>query len=171
MNTLNLPSIDDIERSAVYFHSLKIIIVHRIFWESQKLAGLVAKFLNLMLSHSSCMLALLELSGLHKHFEHPVTNEVTCLPNVSKLVIAGPETWKVLKSLKNECDLCRIYAHTVFNFTLQDETVFNSTARADIVYIESKSVFHVLHKTTNFRIIGLLENMSSKTTWSALKMC
>lgn len=85
----------------------------------------------------------------------------------------GPDTRRTLNEIERTCIPCQTYAQKPrrFKFTLREDKDFNHTVYADVFYINSKPILHVVDEATHFQSARWLEDMKADTLWKALRMC
>ncbi|KAF1936672.1 hypothetical protein EJ02DRAFT_427316, partial [Clathrospora elynae] len=109
-----------------------------------------------------------ELRRLHRRFGHPAVMQLAKL-----LKDAGHSDVeeKTLKEITRFCHHCQLNSSAPrrFKFTLKDDRYFNYKILADVMYLGSKPVLHVVNSSTAFQGAKFLSAMSAKETWQALR--
>ncbi|KAI0993172.1 hypothetical protein K3495_g15012, partial [Podosphaera aphanis] len=110
-----------------------------------------------------------ELRRLHRRFGHPSTDRLYKL-----LSRAGHEgvSKETLSEISKFCHHCQLHgsAPKRFKFSLKDDREFNYEILADIMYLDSKPVLHVVDSATSFQAAQFLTTMSAKETWQTLRL-
>ncbi|KAF1934556.1 hypothetical protein EJ02DRAFT_461091, partial [Clathrospora elynae] len=109
-----------------------------------------------------------ELRWLHRRFGHPAVMRLAKL-----LKDAGHDDFeeKTLEEIARFCHHCQLNSSAPrrFKFTLKDDRYFNYEILADVMYLGSKPVLHVVDSSTAFQGAKFLSAMSAKETWQALR--
>ena len=79
----------------------------------------------------------------------------------------------MLAKITKFCHQCQIYSKAPgrFRFNIKDNMNFNAELIVDIMYINKKSVLHVIDSATAFQAAKFLYNMEATTVWEALQLC
>lgn len=103
----------------------------------------------------------MEIRRLHRRFGHPATNRLYKL-----LKSAGYTgiTQEALEKINTFCEQCQLNSNPPkrFKFSLKDDYDFNYEILADIMYLESRPVLHVLDVATSFQGAAFLQGETAK---------
>ena len=118
-----------------------------------------------------CNLSQTELRQLHRRFGHPSANRLYSL-----LKKSGHEDidHEAIEKLTKFCQTCQKHGESPrrFKFTLRDDSIdFNHSIYIDVMYINNHPILHVVDEATRFQAARWLRDISSKTTWNALRLC
>ena len=77
-----------------------------------------------------------------------------------------------LEEITKFCHHCQLHgtAPRRFKFTLNDDHHFNYEMLVDVMYLNNKTVLHVVDSSTAFQGAKFLNAISAKETWQALRM-
>ena len=82
---------------------------------------------------------------------------------------------EAIKHLTKFCHYCQKYGKSPgrfrFNIQEQDDVEFNFNIIVDVMYINNSPVLHVVDEATRFQAGRWLQNISTKATWDALRLC
>ena len=168
----------DLDRLDVYYNNTNDTLVQRestisvirrfghpfLVWDSALYNCITESF-----NCNPCFLTEVELRRLHKRFEHP---SVKKLANLLKR--SGHDINRsTLKRLTKYCDLCQkhIKAPRRFRFTLREDVNFNHSIIADVMFIESSPMLHIVDEGTRYQAARWLKDMSAKHVWNMLRLC
>src|SRR5438045_4003059 len=108
-----------------------------------------------------------QLRQLHRRFGHPSGRRLATV-----LQRAGHEIeLKAIQHLTKYCHQCQMHAKSPgrFKFILKEDYNFNFEIIIDIIYLEGRSVLHVVDESTSFQAARFLRDISVKTTWDTLR--
>lgn len=131
-------------------------------------------FLIYRWSPDSALFTYGELLKLHRSFGHP---SVSALHNVLKRARPdeySPEIQKAIEHLTERCRVCTELGTKPRRFKLSigaEDSRFNSSIAADIMYLVQKPALLVVDEATHFCAATFLRNISSKEVWKALSRC
>eukprot|EP00171_Calliarthron_tuberculosum_P018035 IDg18035t1 len=112
-----------------------------------------------------------ELKRIHRHFYHPKPERLYSLIKRAGDREATPETMKKLENLTESCDVCQRLSEQPGRFRVSlpnEEIVFNRVVLIDLMYLDSKSVLHIICKDTLFSAaIFLSDGESAQNIWDA----
>lgn len=100
-----------------------------------------------------------ELRRLHRHFAYPHPERLAPLLERARDRNATPGTRAQLEELTRTCDVCQRLARAPGPFRVAfppDEVVFNRTVLLDLMYLDGRSLLHVVDKDTLFGAAGFL---------------
>lgn len=111
----------------------------------------------------------IELPYLHRRFGHPSVRRLKQVLEQSGHKV----DLHVLEHLTKYCEHCQKHERSPgrFSFTIKDDIEFNYNVIADILYIEGKSVLHLVDKATRFHAGRWLKDISTKHVWDQLRAC
>lgn len=172
-NTPILMSIDDMDLLGIYLNNLQNVLIHAksgLKAPVNRIRGNPFLWWN---TYMSSFLTTVELRRLLRRFGHPSTETLMNILNRAGIEDIGPNTRRTLADIQRTCVPCQTYAQKPrrFKFTLQDDKDFNHTVYADIFYINSKPILHVVDEATYFQSTKWLAYMKAETLWKALRMC
>jgi hypothetical protein len=174
-----LLSLSDLDRLNVYFDNLRNVLIGP---KPKMTTPVIRKFGHPFiiwdysfetyamqsLNDNPCFFTETELRRLHRRFGHPSTARLSRL-----LERAGhdPDN-EVLAKIRTMCHHCQIYGKSPgrFRFTIRDDVNFNHSIIVDVMYIESRTVLHIIDEATRYNAARWLSNLSTKTTWDTLRM-
>lgn len=182
-----LLSLYDMDRLKIYFNNLENVIIqgNKAFPVIRQWGHpfLLEKALSInKLSSSStfsfdCFLTNKEIRQLHRRFGHPSANRLLAVLEKS----GHDASRKFVEYITKLCTTCQKHGRSPrrFKFTLKDDSLdFNHSVYVDIMYINSNPsksqaspVLHVVDEATGFQAGRWLANLSSQTTWNALRHC
>ena len=58
-----------------------------------------------------------------------------------------------------------------FRFRLKEDFDFNAEIIIDIMFLDGRSLIHVVDSATAFQAARFIKDMSAKTVWEAIKLC
>eukprot|EP00171_Calliarthron_tuberculosum_P021509 IDg21509t1 len=112
-----------------------------------------------------------ELRRIHRHFYHPHPERLYSLVHRAGDSNATPETMEMLKNLTASCDVCQRLSETPGRFRVslpQEAIIFNRTVLLDLMYLDSKTVLHIICRDTMFSSAVFLTNgESTQDIWNA----
>ena len=121
------------------------------------------------LDHNPCFLTDVELRRLHRRFGH---SSVRRLQHV--LERFGHEfEIKALKHFIKYCEHCQKHEKSFgrFSFIIKNDVDFNYNIIVNILYINSKSILHIVDNAIRFQIGRWLKEVFAKHVWNQLRYC
>jgi hypothetical protein len=174
-----LLSLADMDHLGIYFNNLTDMLVTRqgnipvvrrfghcfLLWDTSLQNFIVESF-----DQETCYLTSTELQRLHRRFGHPSIARLQCVLERAGYNDIDREN---LEFITKYCTHCQRYGQAPgrFKFNLRDDVEFNHSIIADIFYIQSKPVLHIVDEGTRYQAGRWLSNISAKHTWDALKAC
>ena len=111
-----------------------------------------------------------ELLRIHLHFFHAHPERIFSLMKRAEDPDSTAETAKELQELTSSCDICQKPAKEPGRFRVSlpsEDIVFNRTVYMDIMYLDGKSVLHVVDKDTQFSAATFLSHgVTTEDAWS-----
>jgi hypothetical protein len=137
-----------------------------VLWGKSLQQFIVASF-----AENPCYLTSAELSRLHRRFGHPSVEKLHAL-----LERSGHDFDKeTITKLTKFCEFCQKHGKLPgrFKFRLPDESLqFNHSVYIDVMYLNgNKPVLHLIDEATRFSAGRFLRDLSTKTTWEAIRHC
>ena len=122
------------------------------------------------LSENPCFLTEIELRRLHHRFGHPSVRRLHQI-----LELSGHEAeMQALQHLTKYCEHCQKYGKSPgrFNFNIKEDDInFNFNVIVDILYIQGKTVLHLVDEATRFQAGRWLKDISARHVWDQLRTC
>lgn len=109
-----------------------------------------------------------ELDRLHKHFNHPQPDKLAAVLRRAGDPNAEPSTRSQLDKLTEACDVCQRLARAPGRFRValpSDDIVFNAVVLIDIMYLNGRTLIHVVDKDTNFSAAGFTRGERIEELW------
>lgn len=109
-----------------------------------------------------------ELERLHRHFNHPHPDRLVALLRRAGDPNAVPGTRAALERLSAACDVCQRVSRAPGRFRVAlppDDVVFNRVVLLDIMYLESRSVLHIVDKDTSFNAAAFTRGERLEQLW------
>lgn len=94
-----------------------------------------------------------ELDRLHKHFNHPHPDRLSALLRQANDGKIEARTRAELEQLTAACDVCQRLSKAPGRFRVSmpnDDLVFNRVVLIDLMYLDGRSVMHIVDKDTLF---------------------
>lgn len=170
----------DMDRLGVYFNNLTnqlmlpndtVPIIRRFGHPFMVWNEALVSYVTESLDMNPCFLTTTELKRLHRRFGHPSANR---LYDVLERSGHDDIDRKALQRLTRFCEHCQKHGRSPgrFKFTLRDADIdFNHSIYVDIMYIDNRPVLHIIDEATRFQAARFLRDISTKTTWDALRLC
>jgi hypothetical protein len=120
--------------------------------------SLIAEFID----ENSCLSIEIELRRLHRRFDHLSARRLYKILTRSD---HDNVQSRVIKHLNKYCHHCQMHQKISkrFNFSIKDsDSDFNFDILVNILYIDSKSVLHLVNEATRFHVDRWLKNISTK---------
>ena len=105
---------------------------------------------------------------IHKHFYHPKSERLYSLMKRGVPERISPEVLRDFEKIENTCELCQRLSHAPHRFRVslpEKDVVFNHTVCMDIMFLDGKSVLHVVDRDTKFSAAALLRSETIEETW------
>ena len=102
-----------------------------------------------------------EVRRIHRHFFHAHPERIFSLMKRAEDPDAIAETVKELKELTSSCDIFQKLAKEPGRFRVSlpsEDIVFNRTVYMDIIYLDVKSVLHIVDKDAQFSAAAFLSH-------------
>jgi len=115
-----------------------------------------------------------ELVKLHRSFGHPSVSALYRVLKRARPNDAGEDVQKAIQYLTERCKTCVELGEKPKRFKLTvgaEESKFNSTIAADVMYLNKRPVLHVVDEATHFAAAIFLRKVSSKEVWKGLLRC
>ena len=121
------------------------------------------------LDHNSCFLTDVELRRLHRRFGHSFVRR---LQHVLERSDHEFEI-KALEHLIKYCEHCQKHEKSSdrFSFIIKDDIDFNYNIIVNILYIDSKPIFHIVDDVIRFQVERWLREVFAKHVWNQLWYC
>eukprot|EP00168_Porphyra_purpurea_P020863 TRINITY_DN895_c0_g1_i6.p1 TRINITY_DN895_c0_g1~~TRINITY_DN895_c0_g1_i6.p1 ORF type:complete len:1091 (+),score=259.84 TRINITY_DN895_c0_g1_i6:1132-4404(+) len=110
-----------------------------------------------------------ELERLHRHFNHPAADRLTAVLRRTADPKAEPDTQKKVERLTAACDVCQRLARAPGRFRVaipDEDVVFNRTVLLDLMYLDGRSVLHVVDKDTLYSAATLCSGEAIEDLWT-----
>ncbi|OSX76619.1 hypothetical protein BU14_0183s0011 [Porphyra umbilicalis] len=109
-----------------------------------------------------------ELDRLHRHFHHPQTGRLAELLRRAGGAKITPDVQAELAKVAAACDVCQRLAVAPHRFRTtmpSDDLSFNRTVYLDLMYLEGKSVLHVVDRDTAFSAAAFTDGERVDVLW------
>jgi len=109
-----------------------------------------------------------ELDRLHRHFHHPQTGRLAELLRRAGGAKITPDVQAELAKVAAACDVCQRLAVAPHRFRTtmpSDDLSFNRTVYLDLMYLEGKSVLHVVDHDTAFSAAAFTDGERVDVLW------
>jgi len=109
-----------------------------------------------------------ELDRLHRHFHHPKNERLTALLRRAGGAKVTPDMQSELAKISAACDVCQrlAVAPRRFRTTMPtDDLSFNRTVYLDLMYLDGKSVLHVVDRDTAFSAAAFTDGERVDALW------
>lgn len=160
-DTLILLSIDDMDRLGIYLQNLDNVLVHRNSGKKANIVRLDAHpYLHwnfLIFSHFTYA----KLWRLHRQFGHPHDHQLANVLKRAEISTVTTDTKSMLEKIERSFALFQEYAQHPrhFRFTLRNDVDFKQNIYIDILYIDEKTIRHIVNKATRFQAAHWLTNV------------
>lgn len=115
------------------------------------------------------------MERLHRHFDHPAADRLAAVLRRAADPKAEPGTSQELERLTAGCDVCQRLSRAPGRFRVaipDDNIVFNRTILVDLMYLDGRSLMHIVDKDTLYSAAtfchgGAIEDLWKQylTTW------
>lgn len=115
-----------------------------------------------------CLYTEKELTKLHYRFGHPGVKRMHDFLKRVKPDDLDENTRGMLESIQARCKECQYLApkpYVVKVAVPHEDFIFNSEVVVDIMYIQGKSVLHVVDRATHFQAARFLQDDSTESIW------
>lgn len=109
-----------------------------------------------------------ELDRLHRHFNHPHPDRLTALLRRAGDANALSGTRAQLERLFASCDVCQRISRAPGRFRVAlppDEIVFNRLVLIDLMFLDSRSVMHIVDRDTLFSAAAFTHGEKLEELW------
>lgn len=109
-----------------------------------------------------------ELRKMHRHFFHPSTDKLYAIIKRAEPTTTNTGMYDILEKVKGTCDTCQRNAAEPHRFRVSlpnEDCVFNRVVSMDIMFLDSKSVLHVVDRDTKFGAASFLLGQSASQVW------
>lgn len=109
-----------------------------------------------------------ELYRLHRHFNHPHPDRLSALLRRAGDPSATPDTRKQLERLSPTSDVCQRLSRAPGRFRVAlppDEVTFNRVVLVDLMYLDGRSVMHIVGKETLFSAAAFTKGERLEDLW------
>ena len=109
-----------------------------------------------------------ELDRLHRHFNHPQTERLAAVLRRAGGPTVTPDVQEALNKITAACDVCQRLAAAPRRFRTAmppDDLAFNHTVYLDLMYLDGKSVLHVVDRDTAFSAAAFTNTERADALW------
>jgi len=109
-----------------------------------------------------------ELDRLHRHFNHPRTGRLAAVLRQAGGVKVTPDMQEELNKIAASCDICQRLAMAPGRFRTAlpaEDLAFNRTVYLDLMYLDGKSVLHVVDRDTAFSAAAFTRTEQTDALW------
>ena len=109
-----------------------------------------------------------ELQKTHRHFFHPQSERLYAVMKRADPETTSPTVLSDLERIAATCDICQRAAQKPHRFRVslpEGDIVFNRTVCLDLMFLDSKTVLHIVDKDTKFSAAAFLGRETAEAVW------
>lgn len=122
---------------------------------------------------TKCFYTTSEFNHLRCHFGHRNTDNLMNLLRKADLDTVQEGTRNTIQYIAESYDSCEKLSSLPhgFKFTLRDDSQFNSTIYVNLLWIDKKTILHVVDESTRYQAARWVPTVSAEALWKALYLC